>query len=333
MQLRLRFSWRSQGALRIHNLRRTLATGLQRLGVRNETTPVSDFPEVGLFYCICTQAREFYLFRSPAIPRIPIRRVRIQVLKWLLAFLVLATMAEVSTAYARVRNSPLVLAAASLQESLTAAADSWAARKHPKPVISFAASSALARQIESGAPADIFISADEEWMDSVQKHGLVRAGTRTAFLGNRLVLIAPAGSRGGLAIRRDFPLAAALGDGRLAVADPDSVPAGKYAKAALTSLGVWAGIEPKLARGENVRSALAFVERGEAPYGIVYETDAMASKKVRIVGRFPANSHPPISYPVAVLTNAKSPDAEGFRRFLISSAGKAIFRRYGFTAR
>jgi molybdate transport system substrate-binding protein len=256
-----------------------------------------------------------------------------RLLKRLLAVLTFAAALQVSAASAQAPNGPLVLAAASLQESLTAAADAWTARKHARPVISFAASSALARQIESGAPADIFISADEEWMDSVQKKGLVRAGTRVSFLGNRLVLIAPAGSKGGMAIRRGFPLAAALGSSRLAVADPDSVPAGKYAKAALTSLGVWAAVEPKLARGENVRAALAFVERGEAPYGIVYETDAMASKKVRIVGRFPPKSHAPISYPVAVLTSSRSPDAEGFRRFLVSPAGKAIFRRYGFAAR
>jgi molybdate transport system substrate-binding protein len=228
---------------------------------------------------------------------------------------------------------PLVLAAASLQESLTAAAGAWAARRHSNPILSFAASSALARQIEAGAPADLFISADEEWMDYVQDKGLVRPGTRVSFLGNRLVLIAPATSRGVLAIRPGFALAAALGSGRLALADPDAVPAGKYAKAALTSLGVWASLEPRLARAENVRAALAFVERGEAPYGIVYETDAKASKKVRVVARFPEASHPPISYPVAALTGGASRDAEAFRRFLVSPSGKAMFRRYGFTTR
>jgi molybdate transport system substrate-binding protein len=170
-------------------------------------------------------------------------------------------------------------------------------------------------------------------MNELQKKGLIRPNTRVSFLGNSLVLIAPAASRGSIAIRRGFPLAKALGSGRLARADPDAVPAGKYAKASLTTLGVWGQVEPKLARAENVRAALALVERGEAPYGIVYATDARASKLVRVVGTFPANSHPPITYPVALLSNASSPDAEGFRRFLTSSEGKAIFRRFGFVAR
>lgn len=229
--------------------------------------------------------------------------------------------------------SPLVFAAASLQESLSAAADAWVARGHTRPTISFAASSALARQIEAGAPADIFISADEDWMDDVQKKGLLRPGSRVSFLGNRLVLIAAAHSRVILPIRRNFPLARVLGLGRLAIADPESVPAGKYAKAALTSLGVWSSVVTKLAPAENVRAALAFVERAEAPMGIVYETDAIASKKVRIVDRFPSASHPPISYPIATLRTSHNADAEGFRRFLLSPTGKAIFRRFGFSAR
>jgi molybdate transport system substrate-binding protein len=225
---------------------------------------------------------------------------------------------------------PVVLAAASLQESLTDAANVWTARKHPHPVISFAGSSALARQIGAGAPADIFISADEPWMDDVAAKGLLRPGTRTSFLSNRLVLIAPATRPVTIAIRRGFPLAAALGNGRLAMADPDAVPAGKYGKDALTALGVWSSVEPKVARAENVRAALALVERGEAPLGIVYATDAIASKGVRVVGTFPANSHAPITYPIAVLKKATSRDAEPFRRFLISREGKAIFTRYGF---
>jgi len=171
-------------------------------------------------------------------------------------------------------------------------------------------------------------------MSEVQGKGLLRPGSRTAFLGNRLVLVAPASSRGRLAIRRGFPLAQALGSGRLAVADPDSVPAGKYAKAALTSLGVWASVEGKLARGENVRAALLFVERGEAPYGIVYETDARVAKDVRIVGVFPPSSHPPISYPLALLGAGRNgPEAAAFRRFLLSGEGKAIFRSYGFAVK
>jgi molybdate transport system substrate-binding protein len=228
---------------------------------------------------------------------------------------------------------PLVLAAASLQESLSAAANAWAARRHERPVLSFAASSALARQIGVGAPADLFLSADEAWMDDVQRRGLIRPATRVSFLANRLVLIAPAASRSHLTIGRGFPLARAIGNGRLAMADPDAVPAGKYGKAALTALGVWPAVANRLARGESVRAALALVERGEAPFGIVYATDARASAKVRVVGIFPAASHPPITYPVALLKTAASPDADGFRRFLLSPQGKAIFRRYGFTAK
>ncbi|MET0360334.1 MAG: molybdate ABC transporter substrate-binding protein [Sphingobium sp.] len=230
-------------------------------------------------------------------------------------------------------KGPLVLAAASLQESLSEAAALWAARHHPRPVISFAGSSALARQIGAGAPADIFISADEPWMDDVAAKGLVRSGTRVSFLSNRLVLIASVAAKTRIGIGRGFPLAAALGKGRLAMADPDAVPAGKYGKAALTALGVWDGVASKVARAENVRAALALVERGEAPLGIVYATDARASRQVRIIGTFPADSHPPITYPIAVLKGATSPDAEPFRRFLISRDGKAIFARYGFTTR
>lgn len=231
------------------------------------------------------------------------------------------------------QRGPLVLAAASLQESLTEAADAWAKRKHPKPVISFAASSALARQIEAGAPADLFISADEPWMDSVAGKGLIKPKTRVSFMANRLVLISPASKPVRLSIGPTFPLARALGSGRLAMADPDAVPAGKYGKAALTKLGVWPSVEAKVVRAENVRAALAFVERGEAALGIVYTTDAIASKGVRIVGTFPANSHPPITYPIATLTASTSPDAEPFRHFLLSSAGKAIFARHGFVVR
>lgn len=228
---------------------------------------------------------------------------------------------------------PLVLAAASLQESLTAAAGAWAARGHDKPVLSFAASSALARQIDAGAPADLFISADEEWMDEVQRNGKLRPGTRVSFLANRLVLIAPAATARPIAIRPGFPLAALLGDGRLAMADPASVPAGKYGREALTRLGVWPAVAARVASAENVRAALLLVERGEAPYGIVYATDALASGRVRVVGAFPVASHTPIAYPIATLAASTSSDAEGFRRFLISGVGRAIFRRYGFIAK
>ncbi|NIJ38023.1 molybdate transport system substrate-binding protein [Sphingopyxis panaciterrae] len=229
-------------------------------------------------------------------------------------------------------RGPVVLAAASLQESLTEAADAWAARGHPKPVLSFAASSALARQVIAGAPADLFLSADEEWMDAVAKAGLLRAGTRTTLLGNRLVLIAPAASKLRLTPARGFPIGRALGAGRLALADPAAVPAGKYAKAALTHLGVWQAVASKVAPAENVRAAMALVERGAAPLGIVYATDAKASRAVRIVGTFPAASHPPIRYPVAVLKASRHRDAAGFRAFLLSKPGRAIFARHGFSA-
>lgn len=229
-------------------------------------------------------------------------------------------------------RGPVVLAAASLQESLTEAANAWAAKGHAKPVISFAASSALARQVIAGAPADLFLSADEEWMDAVAKAGLLRPGTRSTLLGNRLVLIAPASSKVRLTPARGFPLVRALGTGRLALADPDAVPAGKYAKAALTHLGVWTGVAAKVAPAENVRAAMALVERGAAPLGIVYATDARASKAVRVVGVFPASSHPPIRYPVALLKASRSKDAAGFRAFLLSKQGRAIFARHGFSA-
>lgn len=228
---------------------------------------------------------------------------------------------------------PLVLAAASLQEALEAAASAWTAKGHGRPVLSFAASSALARQIDAGAPADLFLSADEQWMDHVAARGRIVAGTRVSFLHNRLVLIAPVASPVRLTIAPRFPLARALGQGRLAMADPAAVPAGKYGEAALRKLGVWPSVAAKIASAENVRAAMALVERGAAPLGIVYATDARASARVRIVGTFPAGSHPPIRYPIARLTASTSPDAEGFRRFLLSREGKAIFARHGFATR
>jgi molybdate transport system substrate-binding protein len=231
------------------------------------------------------------------------------------------------------KTAPLVLAAASMQESLNAAADSWAAAGHPRPVLSFAASSALARQIVAGGPADLFISADEEWMDDVQRRGLLAPRSRTNLVANALVLIAPKEQPVQLQITKNMPLARMLGSSRLAMADPDSVPAGKYGKAALTTLGVWPSVANKIARAENVRAALALVERGEAPLGIVYATDARASGKVMVVGTFPAASHPPIRYPIARLARSTNPEAEAFRHFLLSPKGKAIFTRFGFTTR
>jgi len=223
-------------------------------------------------------------------------------------------------------RAPLVLAAASLQESMNAAADGWAAKGHPRPVISFAASSALARQIAAGAPADLFVSADEAWMDELQKRGLLMVGTRADFLGNQLVIVAPVGEP----LARPYDEFRAIGVTRVAIADPDSVPAGRYARAALQRIGRWNAAQPNVVRAENVRAALALVERGAAPRGIVYATDARASRRVRVVAMFPANSHPPIRYPVARLKASISPDAEGFRRFLLSREGKAVFARFGF---
>lgn len=227
-------------------------------------------------------------------------------------------------------REPLVLAAASLQESMNAAADAWKAKGHPRPRISFAGSSALARQIQSGAPADVFVSADEPWMDAVQSKDLIRKGTRVSFLRNSLVLIAPRTSTLRLRIAPGMPLAKALGGGRLAIADPAGVPAGVYAKQALTRLGAWNAVQGQLAPGESVRAALALVSRGAAPLGVVYATDARADPGVRVVGVFPASSHDPISYPVAVIASSRNPEADAFRRYLVSAEGKAVFRRFGF---
>jgi len=246
----------------------------------------------------------------------------------ILSALVLALTAVAATARP---GPPLVLAAASLQESLNAAADAWAKQGHPRPVLSFAGSSALARQIEAGAPADLFISADEDWMDAIQRKGLIAPGTRTTFLGNRLVLVAPKSRTAPVVIRPNAAFAKTLAAGPIAMADVAAVPAGKYGKASLEHLGLWAATQPHVVQAENVRAALALVERGAAPLGIVYATDAKASPKVKVVGVFPAKSHPPIRYPVARLKAGNSPDAEGFRRFLISPEGKAIFAHYGFT--
>jgi molybdate transport system substrate-binding protein len=195
----------------------------------------------------------------------------------------------------------------------------------------FAASSVLARKIEAGAPADIFFSADRDSMDYLRSRKLIQAESRRDVLGNRLVLVAPAVSTVSLKIAPQFELAAALGKGRLATGDPDSVPAGRYARAALTTLGVWNSVADHIVRAENVRAALAYVERGEAPLGIVYKSDALADKGVRIVDTFPTESHPPIIYPIALTVGAKSVAAQ-FADYLSKPAAGAVFARYGFTA-
>lgn len=228
---------------------------------------------------------------------------------------------------------PLVLAAASLQESLNAVADAWAARHHPRPVLSFAASSVLARQIAGGGAADLFISADEDWMDFLAKNALIVPETRADCARGALVLVAPAASPLRLDPRPGFALGAALGAGRLAMADPDAVPAGRYGREALQRLGVWDQVASRVARAENVRAALALVAHGAAPLGIVYATDARAEPAVRVIGVFPESSHAPVRYPLARLKASTHPDAEPFRRFLLSREAQAIFARYGFNPR
>jgi len=230
------------------------------------------------------------------------------------------------------RAAPLVLAAASLQESMTAAADAWAAKGHVRPTISFAASSALARQVEAGATADLFVSADEDWMNELAKRRLIVPASRVTFLGNRLVVAAAAGTTVRIPSRPPAALARVLTAGPIAMADTP-VPAGRYGQQALEALGVWKQVAPRVVRAENVRATLALVERGAAPLGIVYATDAKASTRVRIAGVFPASTHPAITYPIARLTTSRNPEAEAFRRFLTSRQGKAIFVRYGFSAR
>ena len=225
-------------------------------------------------------------------------------------------------------RAPLVLAAASLQEAMEAAADAWARAGHPRPVRSFAASSALARQAAAGGEADLFASADEAWMDWLAARGRLAPGSRADLVGNRLVVIAPAGTRERLTART---LAARLAAGPVAMADPEAVPAGRYGKAALIRLGAWTRVAPHVVAGDSVRAALATVESGAAPFGIVYLTDALASRRVRVAGLFPADSHPPIRYPLARLVTARGGEGEAFRRFLLSPAARAIFRRHGFT--
>jgi len=230
------------------------------------------------------------------------------------------------------RPAILVFAAASLTDVLEKLGQDFGKSTGIGVKFVFAASSVLARQIEAGAPADIFFSADRDWMDYLQSRKLIQAESRRDLLGNRLVLVAPAASTLSLKIAPQFGLAAALGKGRLATGDPDSVPAGRYARAALTTLRVWDSVADHIVRAENVRAALAFVERGEVPLGIVYRTDALIDKGVRIVDTFPTESHPPIAYPIALTVDAKSVAAQ-FADYLNKPAVGAVFVRYGFTLR
>lgn len=230
------------------------------------------------------------------------------------------------------KPTPLtVFAAASLKESLDEAATAYERRTHVPVRVSYAASSALARQIEQGAPADVFLSADLDWMDVLQAKKLIDAGTRRNLLGNTLVLVAPRDSKTApIALRPGLDLRPALGEGRLAVALTASVPAGKYAKQSLVKLGAWPGVANRTAEAENVRAALVLVARGEAPLGIVYGSDALAEPGVRVLGTFPADSHAPIVYPVARIAASTHANGGDFVRWLQSREARAIFARHGF---
>lgn len=227
-------------------------------------------------------------------------------------------------------KGPTVFAAASMKTALDAVAAAWTAETGKTPPIVYASSAVLAKQIEQGAPADIFISADLTWMDYLDKAKLVQSGTRHDLLGNKLVLIEPADATTKLTIAKGFDLAGAIGDGKLAVCTIASCPGGIYAKQALEALGIWAKVKPKLAQADNIRNALTLVARGEAKFGIVYATDAKAEPKVKVVGVFPEDTHIPIVYPVAVIETSKNPDAIAFATYLSSKAAKKIWTEQGF---
>lgn len=224
----------------------------------------------------------------------------------------------------------LVFAAASLKTALDQVAGDWRQRTGKSVTISYAGSSSLARQIEQGAPADIFISASADWMDYLEKADLIRAETRRDVLGNRLVLIAHGREVAPMDLDANMDLAGMLGAGRLAMALVESVPAGVYGKAALTSLGLWDAVSPKVAQTDNVRAALALVSSGEAPFGIVYASDALADDNVSVVAVFPEESHAPIIYPAAIIATSLAPEAGGFLEVLSSPAAAEIFSTQGF---
>lgn len=225
----------------------------------------------------------------------------------------------------------VVFAAASLKNALDEATGAWQRDTRKKAVVSYAASSALARQIEQGAPADLFVSADLDWMDYLEQRRLIRGGSRADLLGNGVVLIAPKDSAVAARIAPGFDLAGLLGPGRLAMADTRNVPAGKYGKAALEALGVWSSVQDRLAQTENVRAALLLVARGEVPLGIVYRTDAAADANVRTVDAFPPETHPAIVYPIALTAGSTHPDAAALLAYLRSPRVRPIFEKQGFT--
>jgi molybdate transport system substrate-binding protein len=246
--------------------------------------------------------------------------------------LLIAALMFASQSGAATAQGLTVFAASSLTDSLRAVANAYQAKTGVTVTLSFGSSSTLARQIEQGAPADIFFSADTGWMDYLQKNSHIADGTRKDLLGNRLALIAAPDAATGIRIAPHFGLTRALGVRKLALADPASVPAGKYGKAALTALGVWDSVAAKVVPAENVRVALEYVARGEAAYGVVYATDVKIAPGVKLVGLFPANTHPAIVYPVA-LTKTASPEAKDFLAFLSSPQARLLFEAAGFTVR
>ena len=268
-----------------------------------------------------------------AVPRGTVRAgIRAGILAVALAFIASPGAAAGTRDASRARPL-LVFAAASLTNALQAIGALYTRETGQPVTFSFAASSTLARQISAGAQAEVFFSADVDWMDYLQSLRLIVPGTRRDIVGNRLALIAPAASALRLVVRKDFELARALGSsGRLALAEPESVPAGRYARDALRSLGVWRSVADRLIPAENVRAALEYVARGEAPLGIVYATDALIEPRVRIVGLFPAASHPRISYPAGVVSSdaGRAAEADRFVRFLGSPGAQRIFHKYGF---
>jgi molybdate transport system substrate-binding protein len=244
------------------------------------------------------------------------------------ALILLLSFTPVSIAHAQ---DVVVFAAASLKNALDDAAHAFERQGGAPVKISYAASSQLAKQIESGAPADIFISADLAWMDYLQKRNLIQPATRKNLLGNELVLVAPAGSGMKVDLKPGIDLVGLLNGGRLAMADPESVPAGLYGKAALEKLGIWQSVAPHVAGAENVRAALLYVDRKETPLGIVYATDAASDPNVAIVGVFPEDTHPPIIYPAALTAASKNPAAAKFLAFIESAAATPAFEKQGFT--
>lgn len=255
---------------------------------------------------------------------------RRQVFGFVTAFVVGA--ASLSGAAHAQSKELVIFAAASLKNALDETAAGWA-RLSGKPAakISYSASNALAKQLEQGAPADIFMSADLDWMDYAAGKNLIKPETRVSLLANRIVLVAAKDSTAKIELKSGVDLAAALGSGRLAMGNVEAVPAGKYGKAALEKLGGWDKVKDKVAQADNVRAALLLVSRGEAPLGIVYATDAAADPQVKVVATFPEDTHPPIIYPVAVTRESGNPDALAFLGYLRGAAARAAFERQGFT--